>query len=106
MRRTPRPLLRPAPSPATRLRPWLMPALAVVAAVALFTGRGFDADGLRDTLAAGDVDEALHELATAPQEDLPEPVRGLHWWTRGRRAEALSRLATRPVAQRLMAAAG
>ncbi len=73
-----------------------MPALAVVAAVALFTGRGFDADGLRDTLAAGDVDEALHDLATAPQADLPEAVRGLHWWTRGRRAEALARLATRP----------
>jgi hypothetical protein len=73
-----------------------MPALAVVVAVALFTGGGFDASGVRDALAAGDPDEALHLLATAPQDELPEAVRGLHWWTKGRRAEALARLATRP----------
>jgi hypothetical protein len=73
-----------------------MPALAVVIAVALFTGGGFDVADVRDALAAGDPDEALHVLATAPQDELPEAVRGLHWWTKGRRAEALARLATRP----------
>jgi hypothetical protein len=73
-----------------------MPALAVVIAIALFTGDGFDAAAVRDALAAGDPDEALHLLATAPQDELPEAIRGLHWWTKGRRAESLARLATRP----------
>jgi len=96
VRRTSRGFGQAGPTAATRLRPWLMPALAVVVAVALFTGGGFEAEGVRAALASGDPDEALHLLATAPQDELPEAVRGLHWWTKGRRAEALAALATRP----------
>lgn len=86
----------PTASAAQRLRPWLMPLLAVLVAVVLFTGGGFDAREVREALAGGDPDAALHLLATAPAEDLPQAVRGLHWWTRGRRREALAALVTRP----------
>lgn len=86
----------PAATAAQRLRPWLMPLLAVLVAIVLFTGGGFDARDVRESLAGGEPDTALQSLATAPAEDLPQAVRGLHWWTRGRRREALAALTTRP----------
>jgi len=103
MKRTP-PTLPPGRNAVQRLRPWLMPALALVAIVALLGRGGFDAEQVRDELAAGDVDGALRRLATAPRDELPEAVRGLHWWTRADRTRALAELATRPEPQLLEAA--
>jgi hypothetical protein len=103
VKRTP-PSFATGTSAVQRLRPWLMPALAVVVVIALFGRGGFDVEQVRAELRAGDVDDALRRLASAPQVDLPEAVRLLHWWTRADRTQALALLATRPEPELLEAA--
>lgn len=86
---------RPPPPRRTglaKLRPWILPAVAIVLGIALFRG-GFDADALASDLRGGRIDAALDRLAAAQPSELFVELRDVAWWPADRRDAALSDLA-------------
>lgn len=84
---------RPPPTPWSRFRPFLLPAIAVLVFVMLFTADDFDVDALREHFARGNVEAALASLDAAPPDDLPPSLADVTFWDLERRRDALGALA-------------
>jgi len=86
-----------------KLRPWLLPVVALVAALFLLRG-GFDGDALRNELASGAWDEALERLSEARPQDLAPGLADVDWWPAPARRAELDELRRTPDGDLLEAA--
>lgn len=86
---------RPPPTPWSKFRPFLLPAIALIVLVMMSFGGGFDEEALREHFARGNVEAALASLDAASGADLAPSLRDVVFWSAERRAIALRELTTR-----------